>query len=199
MKNEFLEKLRNALFGLPNDDIEERIAFYNEMIDDKIEEGLSESQAVSEMGSIERIVEQTITEISFTKIAKERIMPKRRLKVWEIILLVLGSPIWLSLGIALFAVILSLYIVLWSVIISLWAVFASLISCSIGGIFAGIVFISNNNILPGIAMLSAGIAIAGLAIFMYYGCNGATKGILILTAKIALSIKNCFIKKEELQ
>ena len=56
MKNEFLEKLRNALFGLPNDDIEERIAFYNEMIDDKIEEGLSESQAVSEMGSIERII-----------------------------------------------------------------------------------------------------------------------------------------------
>lgn len=32
-KKEFLNQLRNGLFGLPKDDIEEHINFYSEMID----------------------------------------------------------------------------------------------------------------------------------------------------------------------
>jgi len=50
----------------------------------------------------------------------------------EIVLLTLGSPIWLSLGIAAVAVILSLYISLWAIIFSLGAVFASFAACSVG-------------------------------------------------------------------
>ena len=40
-KNEFLEQLRRGLSGLPMEDIDERLNFYSEMIDDRIEEGLS--------------------------------------------------------------------------------------------------------------------------------------------------------------
>ena len=100
------------------------------------------------------------------------------------------------MGIAAFAVILSLYISLWAVIISLWAVFASFAACSIGGVLACVVFIVDGNGASGLAMLSAGIVCAGLAIFMFYGCKAATKGTLILTRKIAIWTKNCFIKKE---
>ena len=110
--------------------------------------------------------------------------------------MVLGSPIWISLGIAAFAVILSLYISLWAVIISLWAVFASFAACSIGGVLSCVVFIVGGNGASGFAMLSAGIVCAGLAIFMFYGCKAATKGTWILTKKIAIWTKNCFIKKE---
>ena len=46
-------------------------------------------------------------------------------------------------------------------------------------------------------MIGAGIVCAGLSIFMFYGCKAATKGILVLTKKLAVWIKNCFIKKEE--
>ena len=46
-KQEFLSQLRKGLAGLPQNDIEERLAFYGEMIDDRIEEGLSEEEAVS--------------------------------------------------------------------------------------------------------------------------------------------------------
>ncbi len=49
-KQEFLAQLKDGLSGLPQSDIEERVAFYEEMIDDRIEEGLSEEQAVSEIG-----------------------------------------------------------------------------------------------------------------------------------------------------
>ena len=52
--------------------------------------------------------------------------PKRQLQAWEIVLLALGSPVWLSLGLAALAVVLSLYVVVWSLDVSLWAVFAAL-------------------------------------------------------------------------
>ncbi len=196
-KQEFLTQLRKGLSGLPQNDIEERLTFYSEMIDDRMEEGLSEEEAVSAVGSVDEIVTQVIAETPLAKIAKERIKSKRRLNTGEIILLVLGSPIWLSLGIAAFAVIFSLYISLWAVIISLWAAFASLAACSIGGILACAIFIIGGNGISGIAILAAGIVCAGLSIFMFYGCKAATKGTLILTKKTAIWTKDRFIKKEE--
>ena len=50
-KREFLAQLRKGLSGLPQDDIEERLTFYGEMIEDRKEEGLSEEEAVSAVGS----------------------------------------------------------------------------------------------------------------------------------------------------
>ena len=196
-KQEFLTQLRKELSVLPQKDIEEYLTFYTEMIEDRIEEGLSEEQAVSAVGSLEEIVKQIVSDTSLIKIAKERIKQKRQIKAWEIVLLILGSPIWLSLGLAVFAVILSLYISLWAVIISLWAIFASTVACCIGGVLSCIVFTLSGNSVSGFAILAAGIVCAGLSIFMFYGCKTATNGILILTKKIAIWIKNCFIKKEK--
>lgn len=195
-KQEFLVQLRKGLSGLPQDDIEERMTFYSEMIDDRMEEGLSEKDAVNGIGSVDTIISQIKADIPLTKPVKEKRRPKKRLKTWEIVLLVLGSPIWLSLLIAVFAVILSLYIVLWSVIISLWAVFGSVIACAASSIAAGIGFALTGS-LTGIAMTGAGIFCAGLSIFLFYGCKTATKGTLLFTKKVAFGFKNCFIKKEE--
>lgn len=196
-KQDFLTQLRKGLSGLPQDDVEERLTFYSEMIEDRIEEGLSEEEAVSAVGDIDEIVQQVIADIPLIRIANERIRPKRHLKVWEIVLLVIGSPIWLSLGIAAAAVILALYVSVWSVIISLWAIFGSLAVCAIGSVPACIIFTAGGSGVSGIAMLAAGIVCAGLSILMFYGCMATTKGTLILTKKIAIWIKNCFIKKEE--
>lgn len=196
-KQEFLTRLRKGLSGLPQEDIEERLAFYSEMIDDQMEEGLAEEEAVSAVGTVDEIVTQVVAETPLAKIAKERIKTKRRLNAGEIVLLVLGSPIWLSLVIAAFAVVLSIYISIWAVIISLWAVFVSLAAGSICGALTCVIFAIGGNVASGIAMLAAGIVCAGLSILMFYGCKAATKGILILTKKLAIGIKNCFMKKEE--
>lgn len=196
-KQEFLLNLRESLSGLPQDETEERLSFYSEMIDDRIEDGLSEEDAIIEIGSTEEIVSQIIADIPITKLVKERINRKRKIGAWEIVLLVLGAPIWISLLISLFAVILSLYVSLWSVIISLWAVFVSVIACAIGGIIAGIIFAVFSSNLTGIAMIGAGIVCGGLAIFAFFGCRAASKGMLLLTKRIAIGIKNCFVKKGE--
>ena len=194
-KQEFLVRLRKGLVGLPQDDIEERVAFYSEMIDDRMEEGLSEEDAVCAIGDMDELISQIIADIPITKLVKEKITPKKKLQAWVILLLVLGSPIWFSLGIAAFAVGLSVYAVLWSVIISLWAVFASFVACAAGGALACIAFIAGGNSASAVAVLATGIVCTGLSIFMFYGCKAATNGTVILTKKIAIGIKNCFIKK----
>ena len=86
-KQEFLNALRYGLSGLPQDDVEERLVFYSEMIDDRMEEGLSEEEAVAQAGPIEEIVSQTVGEIPLTKIVKERIKPKRHMSVGEMLLI----------------------------------------------------------------------------------------------------------------
>lgn len=195
-KQEFIIALGARLSGLPQKDLEERLCFYSEMIDDRIEDGLSEEDAVRDVGSVEDIVAQILTEIPLAKIAKEKIKHTRRLRVWEIVLLAVGSPIWLSLLIAAFAVILSLYVVLWSVIIALWSVFVSFVVCAPVGILMGIVYACTGSGLAGIFMLSCGLTLAGLAVFVFFGCMAATKGTLLLTKKIALGIKHRMLKKE---
>lgn len=198
-KQEFLAQLHKGLSSLPQEDIEERLTFYSEMIDDRIEEGLSESEAVSEIGPVNTVVTQIWADTPLTKLVKERVKTNRVLKAWEIILLVLGSPIWLSLFIAAFIVILAAYIVAWSVVVTLWSIEASFAACSLGGIVSAVIFAFQGNGLTGLAMLSAGICCAGLSIFLFFGCKATTKGILLLTKKIALGIKTLFARKEAVQ
>ena len=124
-KQEFLDCLRKGLSGLPQEDIEERLTFYSEMIDDRIEEGLSEMEAVSAIGTVDAVITQVLADTPLTKLVKEKAKPKRTLRAWEIVLLVLGSPIWLSLLIAAFIITLAAYIVVWSVVITLWSIEAS--------------------------------------------------------------------------
>ena len=196
-KQDFLTELRKGLSGLPQDEIEERLTFYSEMILDRMEEGLSEEDAISEIGSVDEIVTQAVADIPLAKIAKERIKPKRHLKALEVVVLTLGSPIWLSLGLAAVAVIFALYVSLWAVILALWAVFAAFADCALSSVAACAIFATGGHVASSLAILSAGIVCCGLSIMIFFGCKQATKGISLLTKKIAIRIKNCFIKKEE--
>ena len=200
-KLEFVENLRSRLSGLPEKEVEDRINFYVEMIDDRIEDGISEEEAVSAIGSIEEITSQIIADIPFAKIAKEKIKPKRKMKAWEIVLLAVGSPLWLALLLTAFAVVLTVvicvYALIWVVDISLWAVFGSLVGCAFGGIVTGILFAVTGNVFSGIALIGASIVCAGLSIFMFFACKAITKVSWRISKKIALITKKCFIKKEE--
>jgi len=196
-KLNFLFELRDKLKGLPKNEVDERLNFYSEMIEDMVEEGFSEEEAVNKIGNVNDISEQIISEIPLTKIAKEKINQKRKIKSWEISLIIVGSPIWFSLLIAFLSVIFALYVSLWSVIISLWAVFASLIACGFAACFVGVAFCFMKKGVLGLVMISAGLVCLGFGILMFLVSHYATKGTILLTKKIALAIKKCFIKKEE--
>ena len=182
-KQEFLKRLGKVL---PEADREERLSFYSEMIDDRMEEGLSEEEAVRAVGCLENILEDT------TQPETEKI-PGRRWRTWQIVLLALGSPVWLSLLIAGAAVVLSLYASVWAVIVSLWAVFASLAACTVAGIASGVTLICFRHTLGGIAMAGAAVVCAGLAVAFFVGCEAATKGTVLLSKRM---LKKCLPGKE---
>ncbi len=194
-KQDFLALLRARLVGFPPSEIEERLEFYAEMIEDRMEDGCAEEEAVAAIGDIDAVIEQITAEMPLSKLVTERIKPKKKMRAWEIILLIIGSPIWLSLLIALFAIIFSLYIALWAVIVSLWAVFAALAGCGLGGIGAGILMACNGQLPIGLAIIGAALACAGLSILLFYGCRAASIGLLRLSRKIALGIKKTIIRK----
>ena len=187
-KKEFLSALRRKLKGLPKREIEERISFYGEMIDDRVEEGCSEEEAVAKIGNVDKISRQILKESRVSK-------SKRKRKPWEIALLWIGSPLWISLGAAAFAVAFSLYASLWAIVISLWAVFVALVVSAIGGAVISLPFAISGNAATGIAILGAALVCGGVAILGFYGCRAATKGAWWLTKK-SLGIKKCFRKKE---
>lgn len=188
-KLDFILALNERLAGLPREEVRERISFYAEMIEDRMEEGLSEEEAVAAVGSVEEIARQIASEIAP---APPQAKPDRRMKTWEIILLAVGAPIWLSLLIAAFAVVFSLYVTLWAVVISLWAVPVSLAACGLAGVIFGIGFALTGKGAAAMAMLGAGLLCGGLAVFGFWGCAAAAKGAALLTRSAARWVKNRF-------
>ncbi|MBQ3028900.1 MAG: DUF1700 domain-containing protein [Lachnospiraceae bacterium] len=195
-KNEFLSELRERLAGLSETDLNRSMDYYTEMIDDRMEDGRSEDEAVAEIGTPAVIAEEILKEMPLAKLVKARVKPKRKMAVWEVVLLVLGSPLWLALLITLFVAVLSLYIALWSVVISLWAVELALAATVLAGVVALPISLIQGNVWAGIALLGAGIFAAGLSMFGFYGCLYATKGACLLGKKLFLFVKSCFIRKE---
>ena len=59
-KAQFLDELKKRLAGLPQSDLEERLQFYGEMIDDRVEDGLTEAEAVAGIGSVDEIVSDPV-------------------------------------------------------------------------------------------------------------------------------------------
>ena len=183
-KLDFLFELRRQLSELPKKELDEQLKFYCEMIEDRMEDGLSEEAAVEAVGAVEQIAEQIRQECD--------VKPKHNKEkghAGRTVLLIAGSPIWGSLLIAAFAVVLALYISLWAVLVSLWAVAVSVVACAVGGVIAGVVFACTENLLPGIALIGGALVCGGLGILMVYGCKVMTAGFAKLTKNIVLRMK----------
>lgn len=196
-KQEYLSALGRGLSGLPHEEVEERLNFYGEMIDDRMEEGLTEGEAVAQIGAVDAIVSQIIGEIPLSKLVKEKVKPRRKLKAWEIVLIVLGAPLWLPLLIAAAAVVFSLYITVWALIVSLWAVFVSFAGGGVWAIVCGIAYLAAGNSPMGLAAISIGLVLLGLSVYLFFACKAATLVAARLTRRFVLWLKKQFMKKEE--
>ena len=194
-KIEFLTVLRERLQGLPEEDINKSIDFYCEMIDDRVEDGMSEEEAVEALGNIEEIISQILSEVSLPKLVKEKVKPKRALKVWEIVLLVLGAPLWIPLLAAVILTVLAVYLSVWSVIISLYVVDLAVVICGIAFVRLAVAFLFGGQFVSGGVALGAGLVCMGLSILLFFAFNLVTKGILWASKKVLLGIKGLFIGK----
>ena len=194
-KQEFISTLRKKLDKFPKQEVEERISFYVEIIDDSIEEGITEEQAVSKIGSVDEIVEQIATEIPLVRIVKEQVKPKRSLKAWEIVLLIVGAPLWVSLLAGFIVVLFSAYASLWAGVVSLWGV---AIGFCVGGplaVLLGIIFIFIKGVAEGIAIVGVGLTLAGTGILLFFISKLITKLLIKLTKLTTIATKKTFISR----
>lgn len=195
-KMAFLSALRDRLSGLPEEDIGQSIDYYSEIVDDRIEEGLSEEEAVGALGPVEEIVSQILSETSLPKLVKAKVKPRRTLKTWEIVLLIAGSPVWAPLLLAAAVILLAVYIVLWAVILVLYSIVLSFAAGAVAGILGFFASMPSGGFVQGFAFLGTGLFCAGITILLLLGFNQITRNILHLSKKALLNIKTRFIKKE---
>ena len=192
-KEEFLRELKRQLAGLPKDDINNRIEFYSEMIEDRMDEGLTEEEAVNELGSVESIVNSIAKDTPFVKLIKEKVTPKREIKGWEILLLVLGFPLWLPLVITGIVLAFVAYLMIWVAdFVSLTIEFAFCATSAAGFVaYAAYAINGVNNLVP----LGAALMSLGGALMFYWVCVVMTKGTLKISGRILTKIKAAFIRK----
>ena len=192
---EFLEALKARLWALPEADIQCSLDYYSEMIDDRMEDGLTEEEAVAAIGNLEEIVQQILGETPRPPVvvepAKKEKPAKDNTKIWLIILLILGSPVLISLAASAAATVLSVYVSLWTVVIVLYAGFLALAVSSVGCIVGS--FFMVGGIAGGIVAWGAALVCAGLAILLLLLANLAAKGMVKLTKLVWNSI---FHRKE---
>ena len=180
-KQQFLAAIRERIGALPVQDIDRSIDFYAEMIDDRIEEGLSEEEAVAAMGTAEEIATQILSENPRREPSAISDTPKRRYKAWEIVLIAVGSPLWFPLLLAAASIVLALYIVLWSVIIVLYAADLCFAAGAVSGIAGSILLFCTGHTTQGMLFLGAGLVCVGMTILWFIGSTAAAKGAWFLT------------------
>lgn len=195
-KEEFLSLLRERLSIFPPEETEKYISYYSEMIDDHIDDGFSEEKVIETIGSVDDVFAVILQETAITQLLKNRMKPKRRLKMWELLLWIFLSPIWIPLAAAAVVLILSLYIVLWSLILCIYAVELSFAACAVGGTAVSVLMLFESNGFAAGILLGGGLICTGLTILFFFPCKLATKGAWKLSKRILLGIKFLIIGKE---
>ena len=179
-KQEFLAAVRARIDTMPAQDIRRSIDYYAEMIDDRMEDGLSEAEAVAAMGSAEEIAAQILGENLPPPSPPSPPSPpptpsKRSWRAWEIALLVLGFPLWFPLLLAGAGILLSLYAVLWSVILALYAAVIGLAAGALGGIVCAPILFCTRQGAMGFLLLGGAFVLAGLTVLGFIGTTLAAK------------------------
>lgn len=78
-KQQFLDTIRDKIGALPPQDRERSLDFYSEIIDDRMEDGLTEEQALEAIGSVEEVAAQILQEAQVPKAAPVIIPRKLRI------------------------------------------------------------------------------------------------------------------------
>jgi uncharacterized membrane protein len=199
IKTDFIKALASGLASLPQSEIDKTAAYYSEIIEDRMEDGMAEEEAVEALGGVDSIVETVMYDMSLSTLMKARVAEsksKASNKGLWIALVVLGFPLWFPLLLAFIVILLAIYITIWSLILSLYAVVVSLGISGIAGIVGGVALCFAASLPTGIGLIGAGLCGCGLTLFMIMPVVAMTKGLVRLTASIAHKIKSFFITRK---
>lgn len=196
-RSEFLKTLAARLDGLPKSEIDKSVTYYNEMISDRMEDGMEEEAAVAASGNLDEIVENIKLDAPISSLMKARIADTKNNSnntVLWIIILILGFPIWFPIMITVVSLLFALYVVIWSLAIALFAVLFSFAISAIAMIGTGIAMCFTDP-PAGMFLLGGGLILASLMLLLTKPISFLAKGLFSCTGKLARSVKSLFIKK----
>ena len=197
-KDAFIGELRHRMAGLPQEAVDRTVEYYSELIADSMEDGLSEEEAVSRLGSLDEIVTNVVKDTPLPKIIETRVKEKKAkgVSTWVIVLLILGAPVWLPVLIAVLAVVLALFVTLWAVVIALWAVVAAVILAAIAAMVGGVIELVRMHLPQGLVLLGGGLACLGLCTLLYLLMKLITVGTVKLCKLVWTGIKSLFVGRK---
>ena len=197
-KQEYLNELKYRLKNLPEPEIEKSLAFYAEIIDDRIEEGADEESAVAGLASPEAAAKEILADMPLGSIVRggaKQVKKRMGGKPLLVVLAVIGSPIWLTL-------LLAAAIVLFSVAIVLAALWASLFICAAAVFGAGLLCLvqaaaefSVGNPPLGVFSVGAALVLVSAVILLWKPLAGLGR-LLLKAARLWIrTIKRLFVNR----
>ena len=159
-RKEYLDRLEDLLACLPREQRAESLAFYGEMIDDRIEEGMTEEEAVAALDAPGTAAEAILDELPAVPRAVAKTRRKSRVLLWAAV--IVGSPIWLSLLAAFVAVAVSVYACIWVLAVCIWIVAVALVLAFPLGLLLAFWGMCVGN--APYALVQAGMGLVGLAL-----------------------------------
>ena len=195
-KADFLRLLERALAQLSEEERQKNLEYYSELLDDMMEEGMTEAEATAKLGSPGQIAQSILQEIPLGKLVSTRMKPKSGWTPLAIVLAVVGSPVWVPLLLAGVAVVLVLFVSIWALG---FAAIAVVIALAVAVVAAPIIAIRAAMLtLPvGLMLLGAGLVLLGLCVLGGLMAVELCKLLWQLTVWLAHKIKGLFIRKEE--
>ena len=164
-KAEFLARLRQKLFILPQRELEDTLEYYSEMIDDYVENGCTPEEAVAKMGGVDNVAAQVLagtqTSASQTDGAK-----KEKKSGNMLLLLILGFPLWFPLLIAVFCILLSVAVVIATLAMVVpWSLVVSFGASALGLLIAGTAILVSESVAAAVFLFGAAMVLGALCIF----------------------------------
>ncbi len=189
-KARFLKALRSSLARLKKDELRRTLEYYAELIDDRVDAGESEADVIASLGSTEKISYQILADAA----EEGNLRPTAR--PLNTVLLIIGSPLWLSLALAAFVVILAIFVSVWSVVISFiatdFALVVSGIALIVGGSLSG-------NLNSALFIIGCGCVSTAIGIALFYPIKLLTELCVRLVKWSALALGKTvrgFFKRE---
>lgn len=191
-RTEFLDELRRGLSALPAAEAEKSVSFYAEMIDDRVEYGESEADAVAAMGDAGEVARTIIAELPAVPKAIVKSKTKSATANW--VLAVVLSPIWVSLAIVALALVFSVYVTIWALAFAVWAVAIALLCCGPMGLAVAVYCLAVGDPVVAAWQLGAGLACFGLGMLCLVGAKKASVWFIDVSRRYVGRVRSWFVK-----
>ncbi len=189
-KADFLKLLEADLQKMNASEKNKYINYYDEMISDYVENGMTETEAVKKVGSPTKIASELLGDYDSVKFN----LPSTGSRALNITLTIIGFPLWGSVLLSVALLVLSIYVLIWCVPFATGAGSAGFFASAMLGILGSPFVIAKSGSI-GVMQLGLGIASIGISALLGLATIYLSKKFVGITKKFNIKLVALFQKK----